>query len=117
LEAALGQATVLPVETWQVLWRRAGDAVVRLFDEWVATGQLDRALPVLESTPQSHTLALLPSLSRCIPSARPALLDPVRSWLQQRVASRTADWRAAYALLASIENDLGSLRTRLGDDR
>ena len=117
LEAALGQATVLPVDTWQVLWRRAGDAVVRLFDEWVATGQLDRALPVLESTPQSHTLALLPSLSRCIPSARPALLDPVRSWLRQRVASRTADWRAAYALLASIENDLGSLRTRLGDDR
>jgi hypothetical protein len=117
LEAALGQVTALPFDTWQVLWRRAGDAVVRLFDDWVTTGQLDRALPVLESTPQTHTLALLPTLSRCIPSAHPALLDPVRNWLRERVAFRTADWRAAYALLASVENDLGRTRPRLGDGR
>jgi hypothetical protein len=117
LEAALGQVAALPPETWQVLWRRSSDAVVRLFDTWLGTDQLDLALSLLASTPRTHTLALLPSLSRCLPNAPAAVLDPVRSWLAERVTCRTPDWRAAYALLASVEKDLGRTRTRMGDDQ
>ncbi len=116
-EAALQQVTVLPPETWQVLWRRSSEAVVRRFDDWLTASLLDRALPLLASTPQTHTVAVLPSLSRCLPSATPTLLDPIRSWLRGRITHRAADWRAAYALLASIENDLGRTRARLGDDQ
>jgi hypothetical protein len=69
----------------------------------------------LEAAPPQLDPELLPALSAALGqrTVRRAVLDEARRWLSRRVETRAQHWRAAYALLSTVEERVArSIRAR-----
>jgi hypothetical protein len=97
----------------RTLWTRDPEVVLRVLEGRLSESSADELAGVLDAAPPEHTASVVAALQRGVdPASSPAArLDPIRSWLHARVATRGVGWREAYALLAPIERALGPLRS------
>lgn len=89
-------------------WRRFPAWMSALLAERTAVADARGVTHLLEAAPAPLDDGLLRPLGEELSqrSTRREVIDAARAWLLAKVSARRGDWRAAYALLAELENRL-----------
>jgi len=98
-----------------ILWRRAPQRMHAQLIARIEAHDAEGFARCLEAAPPQLDPELLPALSAALGqrTVRRAVLDEARRWLSRRVETRAQHWRAAYALLSTVEERVArSIRAR-----